>query len=102
MRQVSGQLNQRETELQAASAERISNLKTLETHKIQLRELEFQLKDFNKYESIIAHKFENLEILMTDMSSSKAKFLQKESELTKSISQISIIESLNTFLCFRA
>ena len=83
LRQVSGQLYQRETELQAASAERISNLKTLETHKILLRELEAQLKDFTKYESVITSKFESLENLMTEMSSSKEKFLQKESELTK-------------------
>lgn len=83
MRQVSAQLHQRETELQAASAERISNLKTLETHKIQLRQLEAQLKDFTKYESIVTSKFENLESLMIEMSSSKAKFTQRESELTK-------------------
>lgn len=83
MRQVSGQLYQKETELQATAAERIANLKTLETHKIQLRELEAQLKDFSKFESIIASKFDNLENLMAEMSSSKEKFLLKESELTK-------------------
>lgn len=91
MRQVSGQLHQRETELQAASAERISNLKTLETHKIQLRQLESQLKDFSKYESIVASKFESLESLMTEISSSKSKFLQKETELTKGIRQAAVI-----------
>lgn len=100
MRQVSGQLYQRETELQAASAERISNLKTLETHKIQLRQLETQLKDFTKYESIVISKFEGLDSLMTEMSSSKAKFLQKETELTKGKRQLSVYSDLFTF--FRA
>lgn len=76
-------LHQREVELQFSTKERIENLRILENNKIQLNELEGRLKDFNKYEKMVATKFESLESLMNEMSLTKTKYSQKEAELKK-------------------
>lgn len=83
MRHLNELLNQREAELQVSSKERIENLRTLENKKIQLKELEVKLKEFNKYEKMIITKFDNLESLMNEMTLTKTKYSQKESELVK-------------------
>ena len=72
---------QREIELQSVATERISNLKSLEAHKQQMRELEVKLKEFDKYEAVVASKFDYLETLMSEMSVTKSKFQVKEKEL---------------------
>ena len=83
MRHFNDLLHQREAELQVSSKERIENLRMLESNKIQLKELEGKLKEFNKYEKMISTKFDSLESLMNEMSLTKAKYSQKESELKK-------------------
>lgn len=83
MKHSSDQLQQREEELRLVSLERTANLKILETHKVQLRELESKLKDFSKYETIISSKFESLEELMSDMHLTKTKYIQNETKLKK-------------------
>ena len=83
MRHLNELLNQREAELQVSSKERIESLRTLENKKIQLKELEVKLKEFNKYEKMIITKFDNLESLMNEMTLTKTKYSQKESELVK-------------------
>lgn len=60
--------------------ERIENLRTVESHKVQLRTLEGKLKEFGKYETLIGSKFQSLERLMTEMSQTRAKYLIKEAE----------------------
>lgn len=67
--------------MQSAASERISNLKLLETHKHELKGLGEKLKEFGKYETLIASKFENLENLMSEMVTTKAQFLSKETDL---------------------
>lgn len=67
--------------MQSAATERISNLKLLETHKHELKGLGEKLKEFGKYETLIASKFESLENLMSEMITTKAQFLTKETDL---------------------
>lgn len=83
MRNLNELLHQREGELQVSTKERIENFRILENNKIQLKELEGKLKDFNKYEKMISTKFESLEHLMNEMRLTKTKYLQKEAELKK-------------------
>lgn len=83
MRHLNDLLYQREAELQVSSKERIENLRILENNKIQLKELEGKLKDFNKYEKMISTKFDSLEYLMNEMNLTKAKYYTKETELKK-------------------
>lgn len=78
-------MNQREIELQQLSSERISNFNTLEVHKKQLKEFKERLGEFEKYETLIASKFTNLEELMSEMCSTKAQFLVKEKDLQEGI-----------------
>lgn len=83
MRHLYNLLHERESELKVSTKERIENLRILENNKIQLKELEVKLKDFNKYEKMISAKFESLESLMNEMSLTKTKYSQKETELKK-------------------
>lgn len=83
MRHLYNLLHERESELKVSTKERIENLRILENNKIQLKELEVKLKDFNKYEKMISAKFESLESLMNEMSLAKTKYSQKETELKK-------------------
>jgi hypothetical protein len=83
LRHLYNLLHERESELKVSTKERIENLRILENNKIQLKELEVKLKDFNKYEKMISAKFESLESLMNEMSLTKTKYSQKETELKK-------------------
>ena len=81
LKHLSDQLQLREAELQSVSMERVANSKILESHKQQLKDLEVKLNYFDKYEGVITTKFENLDILIAEISSTRASYLQKETQL---------------------
>lgn len=85
---VEGRLQQREIELQNAATERITAFKQLEAQKNILDEMQKKLNDFSKYEPLIASRFASFENLMTEMSNTKAKYLEKEVALNKSKSRL--------------
>ena len=95
LRHLSDLLNQRESELQVASRERIENLRILENNKLQLIGLEGKLKDFNKYEQMFSTKFEGLESLMEELSITRTKYYQKETDLKKGNN--SVLNAINSF-----
>lgn len=81
---VEARLQQREIELQSAAGERVAALKQLESQKFLLDELQKKLQEFSKYESMISSRFASFELLMSDLSATKAKYLEKEAEIKKS------------------
>lgn len=81
---IEGRLQQREIELQTATNERVSAFKQLDSQRHILDELQAKLQDFSKYESLISSRFSSFESLMSDLSNTKASYIEKESELTKS------------------
>lgn len=85
MKILSDQLQERENELQTVTTERITNLKTIEGHKQQLKDLEGKIKEFGKYEGIIEAKFENLENFMNEMTAIREEYSKKESQLKEGI-----------------
>lgn len=95
LRHLNDLLHQRESELQSFSKERIENLRILESNKLQLKELEGKLKDFNKYEKMITTKFGDLESLMQELSITRTKYSQKETELKKGKIQGSLSDIYN-------
>ncbi len=98
---VDGRLQQREIELQSYATERISSLEQLKNQKLLLDELQRKLAEFSKYESMISSRFANFEVLMKDLSATKANYLEKESELKKSKHKQIQIRVFFTFLALQ-